>query len=40
MKRIIAMLVFLTGGVGFELSTPFSCSLIHTSRPPERRRTL
>ncbi|CAG4922218.1 hypothetical protein [Paraburkholderia saeva] len=39
MKRIVAMLVFLTGGIGFELSTPFSCSLIHTSRPTEKRRT-
>ncbi|CAG4893266.1 hypothetical protein R69919_01618 [Paraburkholderia gardini] len=39
MKRIIAMLVFLTGGIGFEISTPFSCSLIHTSRAPEKRRT-
>jgi hypothetical protein len=40
MRRLIAILIFLSGGIGFELSNPINCSLIHTSRPPEKRRII
>lgn len=40
MKRVIAIFFFLVGGVGFELSNPVNCSVIHTCRRPEKRRAM
>lgn len=40
MKRLLAIFLFLAGGVGFELSNPCGCSLIHTCQRLERRRKI
>jgi hypothetical protein len=40
MKRFLAIMLFLGGGFSFELSNPCSCTLIHVSRPQEKRRII
>jgi hypothetical protein len=37
MRRLFAILAFLTGGFAAELSSPLQCNLIHASRPYKKR---
>jgi hypothetical protein len=39
MKRVLAMLVFLLGGLSCELGNPVNCSMIHTRQSLQKRRT-
>jgi len=38
MRRLLAIVAFLAGGVAAELAHPIQCSLIHTSRVWVKRR--
>ncbi|AMO93430.1 hypothetical protein CFter6_0705 [Collimonas fungivorans] len=38
MRRLLAMLAFVAGGLATELGAPLHCDLIHVSRPCQRRR--
>lgn len=36
MKRLLALLVFVFGGISVEATTPAQCKLAHVSRPERR----
>lgn len=40
MRRLLAILAFLAGGISVELTTPVNCSLITATQPRKRRHTL
>jgi hypothetical protein len=37
-RRLFAILAFVAGGFSAELSAPLQCTLIHASRPYQKRR--
>ncbi|HEY4071873.1 MAG TPA: hypothetical protein VGM52_02100 [Herbaspirillum sp.] len=37
-RRLFAILAFVAGGFAAEMSAPLQCTLIHASRPYQKRR--